>query len=78
MTQGSELGLILKILYVQGGEDMRIKSIFVKKYKNICEQTLTFPNDSSYVALIGLNNSGKSNWLEAISLIFRDMYTGEK
>ena len=57
---------------------MRIKSIYLKKYKNIREQTLMFPNDSSYVALIGLNNSGKSNWLEAISLVFRDMYTGEK
>ena len=57
---------------------MRIKSIFVKNYKNIRDQTLMFPNDSSYLALIGLNNSGKSNWLEAISLIFRDMYTGEK
>ena len=57
---------------------MRIKSIYVKKYKNIREQTLVFPNNSSYVALIGLNNSGKSNWLEAVSLIFRDMYTGEK
>lgn len=78
MTKESAQGLILKILYVQGGDGMRIKSIFVKKYKNIREQTLTFPNDSSYVALIGLNNSGKSNWLEAVSLIFRDMYTGEK
>ena len=55
---------------------MKIKSIYIKSYKNIFEQELTLSGESSYVALIGLNNSGKSNWLEAISLIFREVYMG--
>lgn len=53
---------------------MRIKSIYVKSYKNISEQTLELSGDMGYVALIGLNNSGKSNWLEAVSLIFREIF----
>lgn len=56
---------------------MKIKSIYIKSYKNISEQELLLSGDNSYVALIGLNNSGKSNWLEAVSLIFRELYTGE-
>ena len=52
---------------------MKIKSIYIKSYKNISEQELTLSGETSYVALIGLNNSGKSNWLEAISLILREV-----
>lgn len=53
---------------------MKIKRIYIKKYKNIQDQTLTFSEDAGYVGLIGENGSGKSNWLEAISMIFRDLY----
>jgi len=53
---------------------MRIKSIYVKSYKNIREQILELSGYTGYVALIGLNNSGKSNWLEAVSLIFRELF----
>ena len=54
---------------------MKIKRIYIKKYKNIQEQTLTFNDEGNYLALIGENGSGKSNWLEAISMIFRDIYS---
>lgn len=54
---------------------MKIKSIYIKKYKNISEQILTFNDEGSYLALIGENGSGKSNWLEAISLIFCSFYS---
>ena len=54
---------------------MKIKRIYIKKYKNIQEQTLTFSDEGNYLALIGENGSGKSNWLEAISMIFRDIYS---
>lgn len=56
---------------------MKIKSIYIKSYKNINEQELVLSGESSYVALIGLNNSGKSNWLEAVSLIFREVFMEE-
>lgn len=53
---------------------MKLRRIYIKEYKNIQEQELTFDSESSYLALIGLNGSGKSNWLEAISMIFRSLY----
>lgn len=53
---------------------MRLKSLYIKEYKNIKDQTFDFSNNTGYIALIGLNGSGKSNLLEAISLIFDDLY----
>lgn len=52
----------------------RIKSLYIKDYKNIHDQTFDFSNNTGYIALIGLNGSGKSNLLEAISLIFDNLY----
>ncbi|MBE6323704.1 MAG: hypothetical protein E7074_01865 [Bacteroidales bacterium] len=52
----------------------RLKSVYIKDYKNIKEQTFDFSNNTGYIALIGLNGSGKSNLLEAISLIFDELY----
>ena len=54
---------------------MKIKRIYIKDYKNIHEQTLTFSAEAGYLALIGENGSGKSNWLEAVSLIFSSLYS---
>ena len=51
----------------------RLKSLYIKDYKNIHEQTFDFSNNTGYIALIGLNGSGKSNLLEAISLIFQGL-----
>ncbi|MCQ2310587.1 MAG: AAA family ATPase [Paludibacteraceae bacterium] len=48
----------------------RLKSLYIKEYKNIKEQPFDFSSNTGYIALIGLNGSGKSNLLEAISLIF--------
>ena len=48
----------------------RLKSLYIKDYKNIHEQTFDFSTNTGYIALIGLNGSGKSNLLEAIALIF--------
>lgn len=53
---------------------MRLKSLYIKDYKNIKEQHFDFSNNTGYIALIGLNGFGKSNLLEAISLIFDDLY----
>ena len=52
----------------------RLKSIYIKDYKNIQDQTFDFSTNTGYIALIGLNGSGKSNLLEAISIIFNDLY----
>lgn len=53
---------------------MRLKSVYIKEYKNIKDQPFDFSANTGYIALIGLNGSGKSNLLEAISLIFDDLY----
>ncbi len=53
---------------------MRLKKLYIKDYKNIKDQTFDFSANTGYIALIGLNGSGKSNLLEAISLIFDDLY----
>lgn len=52
----------------------RLKSLYIKEYKNIKGQQFDFSNNTGYIALIGLNGSGKSNLLEAISLIFDELY----
>ena len=52
----------------------RLKSLYIKKYKNITDQTFDFSTNTGYIALIGLNGSGKSNLLEAISIIFDDLF----
>lgn len=48
---------------------MRLRSVTIDSYKNL-KGTYSFEDNSGYIALIGLNGSGKSNLLEAISIIF--------
>ena len=52
---------------------MRLKSVYIEEYKNIKNQTFDFSNNKGYIALIGLNGSGKSNFLEAIGIIFNGL-----
>lgn len=48
---------------------MKLYSLIIDGYKNL-KGPYSFKNNSGYIALIGLNGSGKSNLLEAISIIF--------
>lgn len=57
---------------------MRLKSLYIEDYKNIKKQTFDFSNSTGYIALIGLNGSGKSNLLEAIGLIFNGILNKKK
>lgn len=50
---------------------MKIKTLNIKNYKNLDAE---LRHDSDLIAFIGNNGSGKSNLLEAISLIFRSLY----
>lgn len=49
---------------------MRLKSLYIKDYKNIKDQTFDFSDNTGNIALVGLKGSCKSNMLEAIGLIF--------
>ncbi len=54
---------------------MRITNLEIKGYKNLKKKTVfDFSQSGNYIALIGLNGSGKSNALEAISIIFGSLY----
>jgi predicted ATP-dependent endonuclease of OLD family/predicted transport protein len=50
---------------------MNIKSLKIEGYKNL---NIELIHNSDIIALIGNNGSGKSNLLEALSLIFRSLY----
>lgn len=48
---------------------MKLRNIHIDHYKNL-NTSFSFENNTGYISLIGLNGSGKSNLLEAISLLF--------
>ena len=50
---------------------MKIKNLKIEGYKNL---DLELIHNADIIALIGNNGSGKSNLLEALSLIFRSLY----
>lgn len=52
---------------------MKLLSVQIEKYKNLAG-TYDFTSQDGYIALIGENGSGKSNLLEAISLIFYGIF----
>ena len=48
---------------------MKLKQLIIQSYKNL-DGTYSFIGNNGYISLIGLNGSGKSNLLEAISIVF--------
>jgi Recombinational DNA repair ATPase (RecF pathway) len=52
---------------------MKINSIYIKKYKNLINSYISFSQNSNSFIVIGENGSGKSNLIEAISIIFRNI-----
>lgn len=63
----------LKYNYTETSEDFRLYYLRVVGYKNL-NIDLDLLNSNNYCCLIGLNGSGKSNVLEAISKIFFSLY----
>ncbi|MCK9333660.1 MAG: AAA family ATPase, partial [Candidatus Cloacimonetes bacterium] len=53
---------------------MRLKSVFIKEYKNLKSFSITFDTDSFIDVFVGKNGSGKSNFFEALIDIFRFLY----
>ena len=53
---------------------MKLKRLRINGYKNLRKTTFNFKNCINYVVLIGLNGSGKSNVLEAVSKITHSYY----
>jgi len=53
---------------------VKLISLRIQNYKNFIDTIVDFQSPTNYCAIIGLNSSGKSNLLEAISIIFAGIY----
>ncbi len=56
---------------------MKIKSLYIKSFKNLQDFSIDFDTDQFVTIVIGQNGTGKSNLLEALILIFRDLDLGD-
>ncbi|MDE0106409.1 MAG: AAA family ATPase [Bryobacterales bacterium] len=57
---------------------MRIDELWVEAFKNLRDIRVHFDRESPYTVLVGENGSGKSNLLEALALIFRNLDLDEQ
>lgn len=57
---------------------MRIDWLWVEEYKNLRDLKIDFSQDHLITVLIGRNGTGKSNVLEALTVIFRDLLMSER
>ena len=56
---------------------MRLDRLWIKDFKNLRDVTIDFDESHWITVLIGWNGAGKSNVLEAVLTIFRDLLMGE-
>ncbi len=52
---------------------MRIDKIYIEEFKNLREFSIDLNGKQMSTVLLGQNAAGKSNLLEAIVIIFRDL-----
>lgn len=52
---------------------MRLDEIKIEEYKNLRDLHIDFDEESPYTVFVGENGSGKSNLIEALSFIFRNL-----
>jgi recombinational DNA repair ATPase RecF len=52
---------------------MRLDEVTIGEFKNLRDLRVDFDESSSYTVLVGENGAGKSNLIEALSLIFRNL-----
>ena len=57
---------------------MRVEEIIIEEFKNLRNLRINFDSDSPYAVLVGENGSGKSNLLEALAMIFRNLDLGQE
>lgn len=56
---------------------MRLDKLTIGNFKNLRDFSIDFNEQSSTTVLVGRNGTGKSNLLEALTIIFRDLDLGE-
>ena len=52
---------------------MRLNEVTIGDYKNLHDLQIDFDESSPYTVLVGENGSGKSNLIEALTAIFRNL-----
>ncbi|MFC2991954.1 AAA family ATPase [Halomonas tibetensis] len=57
---------------------MRFKKIYIENYKNLKDFEIVFDEEEFMDIFVGRNGSGKSNLIEAIVKIFRNIYGGKE
>lgn len=57
---------------------MRLKSVFIKKYKNLQNFKVNLANESELSLFVGTNGSGKSNFFEALIELFRHLIESQQ
>ncbi|MFG3553375.1 AAA family ATPase [Micromonospora sp. NPDC047557] len=57
---------------------MRLRELWIEHFKNLRDLRIDFQEDSPYTVLVGENGAGKSNLIEAIATIFRNLDLDEK
>lgn len=57
---------------------MRINSVMIDGFKNLNKFSIEFDRSKMHTVLIGQNAAGKSNFLEALVIIFRDLDLNDK
>jgi predicted ATPase len=55
---------------------MRLNEVYIRNFKNLQDLRVDFDEESPYTVLVGENGAGKSNLLEALTLIFRQLDLG--
>ena len=53
---------------------MKITKLWISDYKNIKDLELVFDEGGFITLFLGQNGLGKSNIIEALTLIFRDLF----
>src|SRR5438309_85644 len=56
---------------------MRLLNLTIDNFKNLQDFSIDFDDESPTTVMIGRNGTGKSNLLEALILIFRDLDLGD-
>jgi energy-coupling factor transporter ATP-binding protein EcfA2 len=57
---------------------MRLNKLTISEFKNLRDFTIEFDQRTPTTVLVGRNGTGKSNLLEALAIIFRDLDLGDK
>jgi predicted ATPase len=68
---------LVALVAEQGSLIVRLDWFWVGDYKNLKDVTVDFDQDQWVTVVIGWNGTGKSNVLEALATIFRDLVMGE-